>query len=75
MARWRTPENTAPERLRRFVAAQWPHGAHGPATEWMHACLEWLAGDPGRRLPFGEHGDAVDVICESARIKIDGLER
>lgn len=56
---------------------------HDALSEWRQACVTWLAdadgddGDDGiwrragqspRRLPFGEHGDAVDLLNEAGRI-------
>jgi hypothetical protein len=52
-----------PERLARYVAAEWC----GDAREWKGACLRWLGANPGSRLPFGEHGDEVDVLRETVR--------
>ncbi len=74
MARWRAdPVEGAPERLCRFVAAEWPGvSPYGPVTEWMQACLDWLGEDSSRRLPFGDDGDALVVIRESARITMAG---
>ena len=37
-------------------------GAEPDCDRW------WLAGGTRRRLPFGEYGDAVDVLRESGRI-------
>jgi hypothetical protein len=91
MARWRrrpaTPD--VPERLARFVAAEWPGGcSHERLQAWKNAAADWLAADtareprPGtdpefarwwlaggsrRRLPFGECGDAVDLLREEIR--------
>jgi hypothetical protein len=52
-----------PERLARYVPSEWPGGVR----EWKAAALAWLTANPGRRLPFGEHGDEVDVLRETAR--------
>jgi hypothetical protein len=60
------PSEAPPERLCRFVASEWPDGG---VDAWRVAALAWLDGDPARRLPFGEYGDAVAVFRESARIK------
>ncbi len=79
-----------PERLARFVAAEWPDAAcpHEALSMWQEACADWLAADSSaepregqdagtrrwwragwsrRSLPFGEHGDAIDVLRESGR--------
>jgi hypothetical protein len=70
MARWkRTDLGTVPEQLTRYVESEWPGG--NPIGDWRDACLEWLREVEGRQLPFGEFGDSVDVIRESARIKIE----
>lgn len=69
VARRRRLASGAPERLCRFVASEWP-GACCPrsaAALWRRACLAWLAGEPGRSLPFGEHGDVVDVMSAEGR--------
>jgi hypothetical protein len=71
MARWRIDRAAVPEELARFTAAEWPGGV----DEWRQAALAWLDGDPGRRLPFGEFGDSVAVIRESARIKMELAKR
>ena len=71
MAKWRIDRAAAPEPLARFVAAEWPGGV----DEWRQAALAWLAEDRSRRLPFGEFGDAVAVIRESARIKMELANR
>jgi hypothetical protein len=60
-----------PQRLCRFVASDWP--SDDPIGAWRTACLEWLREVEGRRLPFGEHGDSVDVFRESRRITMEGL--
>jgi hypothetical protein len=66
MATWRRQSQAVPERLARFVESEWAgrcrHERHWAYTE---ACLEWLRADRGRALPFGEHGDAIDVLRES----------
>lgn len=70
-----------PERLCRFVPSEWPGGCPHEALEaWAGACADWLAADSARsggrwfaaggsrrRLPFGEFGDAVDVLREWGR--------
>jgi hypothetical protein len=38
---------------------------------WQAAALDWLRGDELRMLPFGEFGDEVDVIRESARLTLE----
>lgn len=73
-----------PERLCRFVAAEWPGArcGHEALSMWADECASWLAADsdapetrPGcepwwsagwsrRVLPFGEFGDAIDVLRE-----------
>ena len=66
MAKWREPaRELPPDRL--FHPFEWPS-----VDEWRVAALEWLDAGPGRSLPFGQHGDAVDVIRESARLKLAG---
>jgi hypothetical protein len=40
----------------------------GPGTEWNRW---WLAGGSRRRLPFGEYGDAVDLLREQVRYRRD----
>jgi hypothetical protein len=32
--------------------------------------MAWLAADPARRMPFGQHGDEVDVLREVVRVKM-----
>ena len=49
MARWARDDDRFPDEL-------YP-GRPG----WKEGCLQWLEEHPGRRLPFGEHGDATDV--------------
>jgi hypothetical protein len=76
MSRWPgplpPPRTPTPERLARFVPSEWPGAAR--VDQWREACLEWLRADSSRRLSFGEHGDAVDVIRESARLKLAGAQ-
>jgi hypothetical protein len=58
-----------PEELARFVASEWPGAClHEQVRAWSVACQEWLD-EPGRALPFGEHGDVVDVLREEWRIR------
>lgn len=58
-----------PEQLCRFVPAEWPGGCvHEALRAWKTACLAWLDEDERRALPFGEHGDVIDVLRESGRI-------
>jgi hypothetical protein len=69
MARWRRTDRAAvPEELARFVAAEWR--GSDPLGDWRNACLEWLREDKGRRLPFGEYGDSVDVLRECLRVRL-----
>lgn len=67
MATWRRQSQAVPEQLARFVESEWEgrcrHERHRAYTQ---ACLDWLKEDRSRRLPFGEHGDAIDVIRESS---------
>jgi hypothetical protein len=73
MAKWRTDRAAAPEPLTRFVAAEWP-GAD-PLGAWRNACIQWLREDEGRQLPFGGHGDGVDVFRECLRVKMELASR
>jgi hypothetical protein len=74
MARWkRTDPSAVPEELARYVASEWP--SDDPVGDWRAAALAWLREDPGRRLPLGQYGDSVDVIRESARIKLEQARR
>jgi hypothetical protein len=74
MARWRrTDPSAVPEPLARYVPGEWP-GAD-PLSDWRNACLEWLRKDPGRRLPFGEYGDSIDVFRECRRLKMELARR
>jgi hypothetical protein len=65
----RSRDAGVPEQLCRFVAAEWPgrcrHERHWAYTQ---ACLAWLREGPGRRLPFGEYGDVIDVLRESEAV-------
>ena len=74
MARHRLPGVAVPEPLARYVAAEWAQHRQ-PVRAWKTACLEWLAASPDRRLPFGEHGDPVDVIREAVRLLRAGWDR
>ena len=58
-----------PVELTRFDAGEWGGGPVA-VERWTKACFEWLAGDRERRLPVG---DSVDLIRESARLKIELL--
>jgi hypothetical protein len=74
MAKWRRPDpGTIPKPLRRYVENDWP--GHDPIGQWRDACIQWLRESPGRSLPFGEYGDSVAVIRESARIKMELARR
>jgi hypothetical protein len=74
MARWRrTDPSAVPKQLARYVESEWT-GAD-PVGQWRTAALAWLREDPGRQLPIGTFGDSVDVIRESARIKIEQAKR
>ena len=59
--------------MTRYVESEWP--GSNPIGDWRDACLEWLREAEGRRLPLGEFGDAVAVIRESARIKMELAKR
>jgi hypothetical protein len=59
-----------PERLCRFVAAEWP-GAdciHQALRDWEDACLAWVDEHPGS-LPFGEYGCGIDVLREAGKYR------
>ena len=74
MARWRrTDPSAVPEELARFVESEWP--GDDPIGAWRNACLEWLREVEGRRLPFGEYGDSVDVFRECLRLKMELARR
>jgi hypothetical protein len=74
MAKWRrTDPSAVPEPLARYVESEWP-GAD-PLGAWRNACLQWLREVEGRQLPFGEYGDSVDVIRESARVQMELARR
>ena len=74
MAKWRRTDPSAlPEQLARYVESEWP--SDDPVGEWHRACLQWLREVDGRPLPFGEYGDSVDLIRESARIKMELARR
>ena len=74
MARHRTPRLAVPEQLARFVPSEWARH-EDPVRAWSAACREWLAAGPGRCLPFGERGDQLDVIRETARLLRAGWDR
>jgi hypothetical protein len=40
-----------------------------PRARTEHDNLCWLSGDSNRRLPFGEWGDAIDVLREERRYR------
>ena len=70
MARWRPREPEGiPEELARFVAGEWPGCWHDAVRAWARACLAWLDADRARELPFGEHGDVIDVLNEWGRLE------
>ena len=74
MARWRrTDPSDVPEQLARYVESEWP--GTDPLGGWRDACLEWLREVEGRRLPFGEYGDSVDVIRECLRLNMELARR
>jgi hypothetical protein len=73
MAKWRRDRAAVPEQLARYVESEW--SSTDPLGAWRNACLQWLREDPGRQLPFGEYGDSVAVIRESARIKLEQARR
>ena len=73
MAKWRRDRVAVPEQLARYAESEWP--GTDPLGAWRNACLEWLREDPDRQLPFGEYGDSVAVIRESARLKIEQARR
>lgn len=70
MARWRRRSEGVPESLARFVPAEWPQAdcIHQALRDWMHAGLAWVA-DHRDSLPFGEHGDGIDVIREAGKYR------
>ena len=70
MAAWRESPAAVPERLARYVRAEWAgySDAEAPAA-WMRACWAWRDANPGRRMPFGEHGDHLDVIRERPSVR------
>ena len=74
MAKWRrTDPSAVPEPLARYVESEWPGG--NPVGDWRDACFQWLREVDGRRLPFGQFGDSVDVIRECVRIKMEMAKR
>jgi len=56
-----------PERLCRFVPSEWPDAdcVHQALRDWEDACLAWVKEHPDS-LPYGEHGDFIDVLREAA---------
>jgi hypothetical protein len=74
MARWKpTDPGAVPEELARYVESEWT--GTDPLGAWRNACLQWLREVEGRRLPFGEYGDSVDVIRECLRVKMELAKR
>jgi hypothetical protein len=74
MARWRrTDPSAVPEPLARYVESEWP--SDDPIGTWRTACFEWLREAEGRRLPFGEYGDSVDVFRQCRRVKMELASR
>ena len=72
MASWRRGTEGVPERLARFVPSEWP-GAwcqHEALQRWQAAALAWEKQHPDS-LPFGEHGDFIDVLREVGRLRRD----
>lgn len=61
--RGRPRDAGVPERLARFAASDWPDAdcVHDALRDWRGACLEWVRAHPDS-LPFGEHGDVIDVL-------------
>jgi hypothetical protein len=69
VARWRDQIDPVPDRLARFVAAEWPGSMHEATAAWGDACLAWLAERPGRVLPCALDGSPVDVRAEVVRLR------
>ena len=63
MATWRRRTETVPKQLARFAPSDWPDAdcIHDALRDWRGACLEWVKEHPDS-LPFGEHGDVIDVL-------------
>lgn len=70
MARWRRSFSDVPRGLCWYSAETFGPGDSG-VRAWKRAALAWLAEDPERRLPFGEHGGPLDVLRETIRLLHD----
>ena len=70
MAQWRRNVLAVPEELARFVPAEWPDAGcpHEALQRWRRSALDWERDHPDS-LPFGEWGDAIDVMREAVRIR------
>lgn len=67
MARWRRTFSDVPLELCWYSADVFGPGDRG-VRAWKASALAWLAEDPDRRLPFGDHGGVLDVLRETVRL-------
>lgn len=65
--------SAVPQKLARYVESEWP--GPDPLAQWRDACIRWLQEADGRRLPFGEYGDSVDVFRECRRVQMELARR
>ena len=67
MARFADDRAAIPERLCRFVAAEWP--GPDPVSGWGRAAAQWLEDHPGRELPWA--ADPVEVLQQVVRVRLE----
>ncbi len=62
MRRWSSSSRRLPLGVRADGRVAAPDCIHDALRDWRRACLEWVKEHPGQSLPFGEHGDVIDVL-------------
>ena len=67
MGRWTSDQEPVPERLARYVEAEWP--GDNPLADFSAAARAWLEDNPGRRLPYA--ADPVEVLQHVVQLKTE----
>ena len=72
MARWQRKEEVVPAHLAAFDPLEWGPGDAG-VRAWRRDAVEWPNSHPGKRIPFGQFGDQLDLFPRG--LALDGRLR
>ena len=66
MAKWMRSDEGIPAELVRYDPVIYGPGVEGIRT-WRRCAVEYLNAHEDKQMPFGVHGDQLDVFMESLR--------